>query len=68
MNRLISKLGAMNPLAPEFPLAANALAPLRSKAESQGLDDFSPLWSGKNRSGCRNVAAAQLTRDFLAEL
>jgi hypothetical protein len=62
------ELGALNSFAPEFPLAVNATAPLRSKAESQGLDDFSPLGSGENRSGCRKVAAAQLTRDLVAEL
>jgi nitronate monooxygenase len=38
------------------------MAPLRAKAESLGRDDFSPLWSGQNASGCRAVPAAQITR------
>jgi nitronate monooxygenase len=68
VNRLMQELGALHSLAPEFPLAGAALAPLRGKAESQGLDDFTPLWSGQNRTGCRAVPAAQLTHDLAAEL
>jgi len=37
-------------------------------AESQGGGDFSPLWSGQNAAGCREVPAAQLTRDLTANL
>ena len=32
------------------------------------VGDFSPLWSGQNASGCREVPAAQLTRDLAANL
>jgi nitronate monooxygenase len=46
--------------------AAAALAPLRAKAESLGCGDFSPLWSGQNASGCREVPAGQLTRELAA--
>ena len=49
-------------LAPAFPLAAAAIAPLRKAAEARGSGDFSPLWSGQNASGCRAVSAAELTR------
>ena len=35
----------MSDVAPEFPLAATALAPLRSKSEKAGSADFTPLWS-----------------------
>ncbi len=62
VNRIIRELGAMSAAAPEFPLAGAALAPLRAAAESRGLGDFSPLWSGQNASGCREVPAADLTR------
>ncbi len=62
MNRLMTDLGPINPAAPAFPLAAGALAPLRKKAESEGLGDFSPLWAGQNVSGCREIPAAALTR------
>lgn len=36
MNRLMSDLGPLNSVAPEFPLATAPLAPLRAKAEQQG--------------------------------
>jgi nitronate monooxygenase len=38
--------------------------PLRAKAESLGRDDFSPLWAGQNASGCREISAADLTREL----
>jgi nitronate monooxygenase len=66
MNRLMSELGPINTAAPPFPLASAAVAPLRKKAESQGSGDFSPLWCGQNVSGCREVAAAELTRSLFA--
>ena len=37
---------------------------LRAKAESLGRSDFSPLWSGQNASGCREIPAADLTREL----
>jgi len=64
VNRLIEELGAMSELAPAFPLAAAALAPLRACAERAGSDAFSPLWAGQNTTGCRPIAAAQLTREL----
>ncbi|MGA2244729.1 MAG: nitronate monooxygenase [Verrucomicrobiota bacterium] len=64
MNRLMRDLGPMSNLAPCFPLAAAALAPLRAIAESRGLGDFSPLWSGQNTNGCRDMPAAQLTKEL----
>jgi nitronate monooxygenase len=62
VNRLMAELGPMNSAAPAFPLAAAALAPLRAKAESLGRGDFSPLWSGQNSLGCREVPAADIMR------
>jgi nitronate monooxygenase len=64
VNRIIRELGPMSDVAPEFPLAASALGPLRAKAEAQGSSDFSSLWSGQNASGCREVPAAELTRQL----
>ena len=55
-------LGPINGLVPEFPLATTAIAPLRAKAEAQGKGDFSPLWSGQNATGCKEISAAELTR------
>ncbi len=66
MNRIRRELGPISPAAPAFPLATAAIAPLRAKAESRGSGDFSPLWSGQNASGCRQVPAAELTRELAA--
>ncbi|MEK8032205.1 nitronate monooxygenase [Ideonella sp. DXS29W] len=62
VNRLMRDLGPLNPVAPAFPLATGALAPLRAWAERQGRGDFTPLWSGQNRSGCRETSAAEVTQ------
>jgi nitronate monooxygenase len=62
VNRLIRELGPMNDIAPAYPLAAAAIAPLRAKAESLGDGGFSALWCGQNASGCVERPAAELTR------
>ena len=62
MNRIMRELGPMSPLAPEFPLAGAAIAPLRAKAEAAGVGDFSPLWCGQNATGCSEIPAAELTQ------
>jgi nitronate monooxygenase len=62
VNRLMRELGPIGAAAPEFPLATSGIAPLRAKAEAQGSGDFSPLWSGQNATGCREVSAAEVTR------
>ena len=62
VNRVMRELGPVCPAAPEFPLATSAIAPLRAKAEAQGSGDFSPLWSGQNATGCREVPAGEITR------
>ena len=67
MNRLMNELGPISGAAPEFPLATSAIAPLRAKAESAGCGDFSPLWCGQNASGCREIPAAQLTRELAGD-
>ena len=68
VNRLMKELGPMSSAPPAFPLATAAIAPLRAAAESRGSGDFTPLWSGQNPSGCREVPAAQLTRELAAEV
>lgn len=68
VNRLMRELGPINHAAPAFPLAAAALAPLRAAAERLGTGDFSPLWCGQNAAGCREIGAAQLTRELAAKL
>lgn len=68
MNRIMRELGPVSALPPAFPLATSAIVPLRAKAEAAGSGDFSPLWSGQNASGCREIPAAQLTRELAAGL
>lgn len=68
VNRVMRELGPMSEAPPEFPLAITAIAPLRSKAETVGRGDFSPLWSGQNASGCQEVPAGELTRQLCSEL
>jgi nitronate monooxygenase len=66
VNRILRELGPISPLAPQFPLAVTAMAPLRARGEAAGSGDFSPLWAGQNASGCRAMPAAQVTRDLAA--
>ena len=63
VNRLVRELGPMSPIAPPFPHAAAAVAPLRARAEAMRSGDFSPLWSGQH-PGCRAIGAARLTREL----
>jgi nitronate monooxygenase len=67
VNRILKELGPMNTVAPPFPLATSAIAPLRREAEASGSGDFSPLWCGQNATGCKEVPAAQLTTELAAK-
>ncbi len=64
VNRVMREIGPMSETAPEFPLAAGALAPLRAKAEAQGSGDFSPMWSGQAAALGRAMPAGELTRSL----
>ena len=68
VNRVMREVGPISAAAPPFPLAAAAIAPLRAHAEGLGSGDFSPLWSGQNASGCKEIPAARLTRELAADL
>jgi nitronate monooxygenase len=63
-NRLMRDLGPVSPVAPAFPYASGALAPLRKAAEADGRGDYSPLWAGKNAARVRFREAEQLTREL----
>lgn len=67
INRLMRDLGFLSPIAPAFPLAAGALAPLRAKAESAGSPDFTPMWSGQAAGLARELPAGELTRRLAAD-
>lgn len=66
VNRLMSEVGPLSDLAPAFPTAGGALAPLRSAAEAAGRDDFTPMWAGQAFTLARPMSAAALTRDLAA--
>lgn len=64
VNRLIAEVGPMAPEAPQFPLAANAVGPLRAAFEAKGTGDFSPLWSGQAAA----LAGERPAGEFIAAL
>ncbi len=68
VNRFANELDPISAVTPAFPLATTAVAPVRARAECQGSGDFSALWSGQNPSGCKEIAAADLTRALSANL
>jgi nitronate monooxygenase len=67
VNRLVRELGPMSDIAPEFPLAGGALAPLRAKSEPEGSNDFMSLWSGQAAALGKELPAAELTRRLAEE-
>ena len=67
VNRVMRELGPITDIAPEFPLAAGALAPLHAKAQAQGSGDFSSMWAGQAASlGCE-LSARELTAKLANE-
>src|ERR1700722_1819818 len=67
VNRVIRELGPMTDGAPEFPLAAGAMGPLRSKSEAAGSSDFTAYWSGQAAHLGRELPAGELTRHLAME-
>ncbi len=67
MNRLMRETGPVADDAPDFPLAAPAVAPLRKAAEAKGLTDFTPLWAGQSVALGRRQPAGDLTRRLAEE-
>ncbi|WP_419899276.1 NAD(P)H-dependent flavin oxidoreductase [Roseomonas sp. USHLN139] len=68
VNRLMRELGPLSPLAPAFPTAGGALAPLRAATEPAGCGDFMSLWAGQAAALGREMAAGALTRRLAAEV
>ncbi len=66
MNRVMREAGPLSDVAPAFPTAGGALAPLKAKAEAAETDDFSALWAGQAAALGRELGSAELTR-VLAE-
>lgn len=67
INRVMRELGPISDLAPAFPLAGGALAPLHAKAQAQGSGDFSSMWAGQSAALARAMPAGDLTRALWAE-
>jgi nitronate monooxygenase len=67
MNRIMREVGPISDVAPVFPSAGHALAPLKAKAEASGVSDFSSLWSGQSASLGREMGASELTRQLAEE-
>lgn len=67
VNRVMRELGPISPLAPEFPLAGGALAPLHAKAQAQGSGDFSSMWAGQAAGLGRGLPAREFTLTLVAE-
>ena len=65
--RIMRELGPVSDLAPAFPLAGGALAPIRAISEPQGNSDFSNLWSGQALRLGVELPAAKLTRKLAEE-
>jgi len=64
VNRVMRELGSINAVAPAFPGAVNALAPLRAAAEKRGSGDFSPLWSVEYPPRFDGMPAAEIVREL----
>jgi nitronate monooxygenase len=64
VNRLISEVGPISDLAPAFPTAGEAVAPLRKAAEAGGRDDFTPMLAGQSFPLAVPMSSADLTRSL----
>jgi nitronate monooxygenase len=65
--RLIDDLRPVRPEAPPYPLASEALAPIRAAAEKQGEYGFGPMWAGQAAPLGQALPAAELTRKLAAD-
>lgn len=65
VNRVMRELGPISGIAPEFPLASAALAPLAAKTKETG--DFAPLWAGEAVALGTELPARDLTLKLAAE-
>jgi nitronate monooxygenase len=66
LNRLITELGPIAPDVPEFPLASDAVIPLRQAALARNSADFLPLWSGQAARLGIEMPAGELTKRLAA--
>ncbi|SDQ31569.1 nitronate monooxygenase [Pseudovibrio sp. Tun.PSC04-5.I4] len=62
MNRMMRENGPVSDIAPAFPRAGDALAPLKAGAETKGSTDFSSLWAGQAGALSIEIGAHALTQ------
>jgi nitronate monooxygenase len=67
LNRFMREHGPMSDVAPAFPLASGAVAPLRAHWEKRGSGDYSPLWAGQAAALAREEDAGALTERLWRE-
>lgn len=67
VNRATHELGPLADDAAPFPKSLSALAPLRAKAEQEGLRDFSPHYCGQAAPLAKADGAAALTQRMADE-
>jgi nitronate monooxygenase len=67
VNRVIRELGPISGIAPQFPLASGALAPLHAKAQAQGSGDFSAMWAGQAAALGREIPAREVVLRLVQE-
>ena len=66
INRLMREKGPLSDAVPAFPGAGDGLAPLKAKAEANGKNDFSSLWSGQAAGLCEPGSGAEAFTSRLA--
>jgi nitronate monooxygenase len=62
VTRAMGELGPLSADAAPFPVAAEAVLPLRHAAEAAGDTTFTSLWSGQSAALGRDLTAGELTR------
>lgn len=67
LNRFIEQTGPMSSIAPPFPLAASAVAPLRKVSEAAGSTEFMQMWSGQSAALAQAMPARALTQRLAEE-
>jgi nitronate monooxygenase len=67
LNRVMREVGPVSDMAPPFPLAGGALAPLRNAAEPKGDAGFQSLWAGQAAALARAEDAGEITRRLVEE-
>jgi len=67
VNRIVREVGPISDLAPDFPSAAEAIAPLRAASEARGSDDLMQMWAGQAAPLGRPQRAADFTKRVARE-